>query len=446
MKFELHSNALAAFNEQATVVAESAGLQPPPISRSTEGFKPDIHSSATLTSADVCGPIQMSNSDQNGNMLSRFIQDGKAVVGFNEVAYAKLRKLAHSIQKTDAFRNSVGVQFVEDALFHWSLQKLKGETDKTACEHVASAAEQKVSRQEIWVPVYGLYVQSAIRVGPVTFRTITRQMIDEWQQQIKDSAQGNPQVLFKFDRDRKQLLGFAAATYEIEAEPMRAAEIASDLADKAISILRLFATANFDPQQFSYCVPLGSHQRYGHHHITVRDGKIVGETRGITPKGQYPWAIDDAFLDEINSNGLNVLSALFEKEPKTPFEELVFDALLLYSKAALVPTLAEKLLYMFAALESVLLRKGEPITDTLAERLAYLVARDSDSRFAVRKAVKEAYGVRSRFVHDGQREDADLSDFFVNAWTGLCAMAESTSKFQSQNELLDNIERYKYRS
>jgi hypothetical protein len=295
--------------------------------------------------------------------------------------------------------------------------------------------------------VYGLYVQSAFRVGRVIFKTITREMIEDWHQRIRVNAGSNPQVIFKLDRDKKRLLGFAAATCEIEAEPIRAREITDDLAEKAISILRLFAPANFDPQQFSYCVPLGSHQRYGHHNIAVQNGRIIEETQGITPKGQYPWAIDDLLLQEFNSAALPVFSSLFEKEPKNSLEELVFDALLLYSKAAIVPSLAEKLLYMFAALESVLLRdEKEPVTETIAERLAFLAEKEPDARLAVRRSVKQAYGVRSRFVHHGRREDADLKSFFLYAWTALCNMAQSTSTFKTKQELLDSLERYKYRS
>jgi hypothetical protein len=272
-------------------------------------------------------------------------------------------------------------------------------------------------------------------------------MIDDWHRRIKEKAGDNPQITFKLDRDKKDLLGFAAATVEIEAEPARATELARDLSDKAISLLRLFSGANFDPRQFSYCVPLGSHHRHGHHYIRVRDEQIISDERGITSKGQFPWVVDDFLLKEINPAGLNVMGELFEREPKTELEQTVFDALLLYSNAALVPTLAEKLLYMFAALESVLLRDAnEPVTDTIAERLAFISGADTpDARIAAKNLVKKAYGVRSKFVHHGKREDSDLSRFFLNAWTGLMRLAGSASRHRTKAELLDNIERYKYR-
>jgi hypothetical protein len=445
MKFDFHPEAFAALNEQANQVAEAAALKPPSPHKKPAGFKPDVHIAANLTSAHLQGPIQMFQKDEDGNDLSRFIQEGPAVVGFDQAAYAKLRKVARSIQKTGTFRTMVSVQFVEDALFHWSLRKLKGNTDKTACEYIASEAEQKVCHQEIWIPIYGLHIQSSFRLGPIVFKTISRQMVDEWQRPVRERFPEKPEIHSKLDREKKELLGFAAATYETEAEPEWARETASDLADKAISILRLFSAANFDPRQFSYCVPLGSHQRYGYHTINVRDAKIIGQAQGIIGKGQFPWVIDDAWLKEMNDLQ-TIAGALFDKEPKTSMDELVFDSLLLYSKATLVPTLAEKLLYMFAALESVLLRdENEPITESISERLAYLSADELESRLAARKSVKGAYGVRSRFVHHGKREGKDLTDFFRYAWTALWRIAEIATQFKTKSELLDYIEQYKYR-
>lgn len=446
MKFELHPNAVAAFNEQANVLSESVIAVVPP-QRQPQGFKPDVHVSSRLTSADTIGPIQTSSSDQDGNKIARFETDESSTVGFGEEAYLKLRQLAQKIQKTDSFKNAISTQFIEDELFRWSLQKIKGNTTKTVCEYIIAQANEKVSQQEIWVPVYGLNIQSAFGIGKVNFKTITRAMIDDWHGRISAKVPDNPQVNFRFDRDRKALLGFAAATVAIEAEPMRAKEVAQDLADKAISLLRLFSAANFDPKQFSYCLPLGSHQRIGHHLITVENGQIVSDSRGITGKGQYPWLISDSLLNEFMAAGLAILGKLFDIEPKNELEQTVFDALMLYSNAALVPPLAEKLLYMFAALESILLRdEKESVTEAVAERLAYVAADDPDSRIAVKKSVKKAYGVRSRFVHHGKREDDDLSIFFMHSWTGLMRLAERASRHKTKIDLLDELERYKYRS
>src|SRR5208282_3681654 len=105
------------------------------------------------------------------------------------------------------------------------------------------------------------------------------------------------------ERRRKELQALAAGVVSVIAEPQRAFEVASERVDTATALLRLFAPANFEPRLLSYCVPLGSHQREGHHYLTVKDGKIVGETRGVLPRGTDPWVIEDAVLREFQSAG-----------------------------------------------------------------------------------------------------------------------------------------------
>lgn len=138
---------------------------------------------------------------------------------------------------------------------------------------------------------------------------------------------------------------------------------------------------------------------------------------------------------------------LFAKEPKSELENVVLDALFLYSKASLVPETAEKLLYIFPALESILLlNESEAITQNIGERLAFLVGSDADSRLRVKKVVAEAYAVRSSFVHHGERvEDFDLTELLMAAWNGLHAMVGNAARFKTKEELLKTLERHKFR-
>ena len=179
----------------------------------------------------------------------------------------------------------------------------------------------------------------------------------------------------------------------------------------------------------------------------MKHGKIVGQSQGVLIRGTDPWVIDDALLREFQSSGLTAISDLFSKEPKTDLERTVLDALVLYSKASLVPETAEKLLYIFATLESVLLlNETEPITQNVGERLAFLVGTDADSRLKVKRVVAEAYGVRSSFVHHGKRvENFDLTEMLMAAWSGLHSMVENSGKFKTKEELLTMIERHKFR-
>src|SRR5208282_4377549 len=353
MKFDLHPDAITVFTAQSQAIADRVCVKEKAPQSATSEFKVDVFVGHALTADDLRGPVEVSSRDANGNRVNRFTTEGGKLIGLGDSDYPQLAKLARSIQNTSAFRNAVGVQFVEDALFRWCLKACQNNSTQTACDFIIGEAALSVREIETWIPIYALHVQSPFNIGMVVFKTITREMLDVWQQGIRAEAGDSPKVLEALERRRKELQGLAAGVVSVLAEPIRAAEIAAERVDSATALLRFFAPANFDPRQLSYCVPLGSHQRQGHHYLTVKDGKIVGESRGVTPRGTDPWVIDDGLLREFQSSGLTAIGSLFAKEEKTDLEAAVLDALFLYSKAPLVPDTAEKLLYIFAALESV---------------------------------------------------------------------------------------------
>ena len=73
-----------------------------------------------------------------------------------------------------------------------------------------------------------------------------------------------------------------------------------------------------------------------------------------------------------------------------------------FGRAALTADLREKMIWYCAGLESILLRdSSEPILQNLSERLAMFAYDTVQERTVALKDVKEAYALRSRFVHHG---------------------------------------------
>jgi len=121
------------------------------------------------------------------------------------------------------------------------------------------------------------HVQSAFNIGTVVFKTITREMLDVWQQGIRAEAGDSPKVGEALERSGRSCRVspqelFRWLPNRIEPSRLRASGLTLRTA-----LLRLFAPANFDPRQLSYCVPLGSHQREGHHYLTVKTGKSLAK-------------------------------------------------------------------------------------------------------------------------------------------------------------------------
>lgn len=445
-RFQLHPDSVPAFNARAEELIACIKVKSPESRDSRGKFQSERPVSFHLTSQHLVSPMEVSHLDRTGRKTDRFVSEGGASVGMNQTEYAQLRKVAEGLQRTSAYRNTVSVEFVEDCLFRWCLGRLRDSTIPPLCEYLASQADSAVTLTEVWVPIHELIIQSPFEIGKVTFRTISARMIDEWQLPRLNRLGNRADIVESLKRERRELQGFAAAVVSIEAEQSYAQNVASELADAASSILRFFSPAMFDATQVSLCVPLGSHQRQGHHFLSVRDGRITSDSRGEKTHHATTWAIDDGELAALRPL-LEPIGNLFSKGDRTPLEEAVLQAILLYSKSALSSGLAEKLLYIFAALESLLLRSStEPITHKVGERLAFLAGQDSENRLRIARIVADAYAVRSAFVHHGDRKNWDANEFLEAAWHGMNQLVTQATKFHTKEELLEAMERHKYRS
>jgi hypothetical protein len=135
------------------------------------------------------------------------------------------------------------------------------------------------------------------------------------------------------------------------------------------------------------------------------------------------------------------------KPDSSALTKTVFESLLIYSRTALTTDTSEKLLYVFVALESLLLRGDvEPIQASLAERVAFLVGRTTDERLAVARDVKDAYALRSRFVHHNARIDdfATVERLLFAAYQAFLVVARSRDLYGTRDDLVRAIERRKY--
>jgi hypothetical protein len=106
---------------------------------------------------------------------------------------------------------------------------------------------------------------------------------------------------------------------------------------------------------------------------------------------------------------------------------MLLDALVLYSRSFLAKRIPDKLIYIFAAIESIFLKNsGELIQDSISLRMAYMHDVSVESRKSMIANIKSVYKLRSSFIHHGRRIDAKhlvvLEEFMRNAWLSVAAL------------------------
>jgi hypothetical protein len=445
----LHPDAVKNFDQKAeellsrlTPLAHEQEDEPP--------FKPDIFLAANITEKDMAGGIDiLSRGKYYGHINESYFQHGDQFIGLAGADFRILQTLVESVQKTSSFRDHVSQDFILKKSLQWLRARHEETTNANFTGYIIEEARRSVAPVEIWIPIFGFYVQSDFPIGKVTIRTITKQMLDQMEEERKPvdpQASGLVEQVLK--KRRKELQAAPAATISLLAEPIRAHEIAFEEAEKSLAVLRFFDPANYLPQVRSYWALLGLEKRATSTHLIVRNGRIVTRTDSALLKGRPGALLDGAAISTIRATGLDALGKILLKPEgdRDDFEAQLLGSILLYSKNALADDPSDRLIYIFAALESMLLKdRNEPIDKNVGERMAFLVGKTTAERQAVVRNTTETYRLRSSFLHHGQsiKELEIVAEFMRNAWSCFAALIRQVGTFRSRLQLIDALEERK---
>jgi hypothetical protein len=438
-----HKEAAKNFDRiaQELLLELTARSQPSQV-RSGGALDPDIHIAARIGPEDIIGEVKIGHVDSFGRENAKSFQKNSELVGLFDESYKKLVRLAEAMQKTKFLRSAVSVTFLTDLVFEWLQHRYETKSVPAMSEYVLSKSAPALQEIELWLPIHMLHVQSDLTIGRVTLRTVTRAMMDEWREGYLSHAENDETiaVVERFmERERNRLQGFAAAVVRLTAEPRRASEIALHEAEQSVSLLRFYSPANFVPQLTSYCALLGTQHIDTYDLLAVREGRVINYSSGVYDESEPSWALSTTKIAELRSAGLDTLSSLLLREKRTEFQEELLAALNLYSRSSLAKNLADKLVYVLVALESMFLRSSsEPIMDKISERMAFLAGRNREERRDIVRVVKRTYEIRSSFIHHGRSVGIDEMDilrkFMVTAWQCLQGLIQYSVSDQANKE------------
>jgi hypothetical protein len=441
---DFHPEAAKRFDELGRellqLVVPGAADRPP-----TGNFRPDIHAVANIEEKDIVGGVRVTGSIVNGaqDEIGRVFSAGKSKFGLFDKGYDALTKLTGQIQATSILRESVSVDFVLDSVFNWVAENYGRATVEALSVVVLRKAMEEIREYEIWVPIHQTYLESPISMGDVVFQTITTTMMDVWQAGARvDTKEEDAVARVYFSRERSRLQGCAAASTKVLAEKGKAVEVARHRAGRGAALLRFFSPANWTPKLRSYCVPLGSENLGQSAELFVENGRIVNYQRGALDTRQCGWAFTNAQILQFRLP-LEQLNRLAAETRKTGYQEALLDALLLYSRSSIASEPADKIVYLFAALESLLLRNdNEPITKNLGERMAFMCGKDVISRKAIVANASDTYKLRSEFVHHGNAvgDLETLGVFMVNVWTCFYNALFWQDRIREKDQLITALE------
>ncbi|MGB8479114.1 MAG: hypothetical protein WCE63_09760 [Acidobacteriaceae bacterium] len=357
-----------------------------------------------------------------------------------------MKDLAKRLEQAAPLKNRVSERFLLDELFAWLQETLESKQEDPFVEFLAKKSSEAIAVHEIWIPVYRTYSSMDFAIGEVKFKIISPAMLERWYSRIPlEETKRAPEAVIALTRERSALQGTLAACVVVEAEPIKAAEVARAAADEAIAMVRFLSEVNWTCRITSYCLPIGKESTRTRMEMKVQNGEIRSIGKGVIEQGPSGWNVDGARKSPINVGVLELLQDLASQRGTTELRTDVYGALQLHARASIATEVAHKLVFVVAAAESIFLRNAsEPIQKNLGERMAFLIGQDLEERRKIIKNVDEFYGIRSGLIHHGkevQDHQKDIVDeFFVNVWFSFVVLMRSAGQWRTRSDMFSALQ------
>jgi hypothetical protein len=445
MAIAFHPDGAAAFDSKAESLV--ASIREYPLKEGADPqFPSQLFVSGALTEKDIIGAIAVRRTDYRGKTTARFFHHENRRFGLEGEAYLRLHELVRAVTRIHDVGRQISDTFVELTLFEWISIRFINQAVSSFSEFLATKAKEAVKRIDVWVPIESLEVEVPFRLAQCEVRPVTTELVDQWSagwvgvadQTETLHAQGQMQRL------RKEIQGLAAIVIAVEAEPERAFAVAIDEAEIATAILAVFSGAALLPDAKCPIRIKGAQSAAGAIALSLSDGQLMNiERRILDAPAALPWRIGIGDLQTLRDGGMDRVSHLQRMSTRSEFQNAVLTSCFLYAKAALTDDPIEKIVYVLASLESILLaNETEVIGRNLSERLAMFIGRDLQVRKLIIKHVRDIYGIRSRYLHHGRpiEELESIRIFLWDAWLFQHQLIANADRFSTKQQFVNTLD------
>jgi Apea-like HEPN len=440
-KIEFHPSACERFDEMAQIVLNDIQSFPP-VEPSRAEF-PQSQPVITIPADDIIGEVTVEQSLVNllGERSGYFWESKGRRFGWQGPQYEGIRQLTQRIEKASEGR--VSYDFLHQHIVQWLREKLEFKRNDSFSGYMGDQCSMAIKDHEIWIPVYRTYSVQDFTIGEVEFRTMTKSILDPWYSKLTPNGKTEPNSLDVINRERANLQGSIVACVKVTAEREKAVEIAHARVDQAVGLLRFISPVNITCRLTSHCVPVGKENTQQTTEFFFEEGEIRGSNRAWVDHGPIDWSVDDA--RGAMPGLLELLQKLAADPDGTEFRKLLYHALQLHSRHSIAIEIPNKLVFVIASIESLLLKdSNEPIQKNLAERMAFIIGQDLPQRKEIVNNVEAFYRVRSGLFHHGenvQSGDLEVIDkFFRNVWTCFSSLLNSIDSIKTKNALIARLE------
>lgn len=451
----IHDKAQRHYNQKAIEIKKSVTVQTPDLSasndadeeseegarssdstfdKSTTRFHP--HVTSTIRKEDIIGNIIHKQIAESGRIESvQLVTKSNIYSLTNDVACAELTKLIDNIWQKDQISDYVSRDFIIHQFLEWLDVSDTFEYVQFTLKNIKAA----VTSSNIIVPLYRFVVSK-----PIKF-----QKLDCILRPISNAEIDNHVLNCASEIDIETLRSNFQATCIVEcnivADSSHAITIAIEKANVISDIFAFYSPFALFPDQRFNGVHLGSEYVPSYKALVKSEDmtshQLCGGVRSTEYGRHYIVGRDD--LKAMEESGIKELTNLLCKKKPNEFEKKVRSSASIFLKNAYTSSNTEKIIFAVVALETLMLKnQSEPIVQNVSERTAFLLAHDIDSRKSCIKAVKDAYGIRSAYMHHGRSsEDKEtIMDFLIIVFATITHIIENSLSYKTKNDFIKYVD------
>jgi hypothetical protein len=290
-----------------------------------------------------------------------------------------------------------------------------------------------------------LDIDAPFKIGNVEFEILTNELFDKIKIKLEENMQRNrvesDKIKEFFETTRTEYQGMVFANICVNAERNRAIEIAEEEVERALHAIRFFSIPAFFSELTAYFGRKG-HSELPISYLLVYENEIPEIVEFIPNGREISFGISGAILERMFQSGLSKLSELLERKKLTEFEDLICSTVFTFSRALSKRNFHDKLTFILSSAEIAFLKDySEPIQQNLGQRLGFYIFDQADSRMKVERLTKDAYEIRSKYLHHGHYsynyEILEELQFVVRE--ALSKMIKMSDKFEKKEDFIQHI-------
>ncbi len=373
-----------------------------------------------------------------GQAKEAYYESGGQLWAVRGQALEQLQRIAIDVARSPAYHLRLSEDFILHSALDWLKASHGGPANEPFMAFLDTEAKKAVQPRIVRLPVAHLAIERPFQVGPATVSFVTKEFFDDLSARMLSSQPEENRITSNWlDRKRKKYQGTVTIDVETCADLSLALDSATAVAEKVLTCLRFFSPAAFVPELRCY-VELSGRALIPARDVLYSEGSRWTTWEGLEEKREFEWFHSQRDVVRYRTLGFEELVALVFGDQPTVLQRTLGTTLRTFTRSLMAPTFEEKVVLMLAAGEALLLTGSQdPVQRTFAQRLAVLASGDLVARRRIVTAVRDAYSLRSGFLHHGKsKEDFDVLRLVQHStWDGIINATRGSRQFPTPQNL-----------